>query len=228
VTSRLTTSLAVTLAVLTTVLVPAFSASASSGPTSGFSFRAVLCYAPPLSAKTAFPSAAAIPTCTSAYRLTEKKLDVDPGNSASCFTLKTVKPDPRFLRFRDTPIAKMFPRSEVVVPGIHGNKESQRFVLGRSQLTNSSIKSAKAEKQSLGGWVVAYRLTPSGRATWNSFAKLQFHGLFAVVANGIVYSAPVIQPTLTKFKSFGDSGVVSGNFTRTEALDLAAWMQPTK
>jgi hypothetical protein len=226
---RLFKSLAVSLAVLTSVLVVALSASASSsGSASGFSFRAVLCYAPPLSTKTAFPSAAAIPTCTSDYRLTEKNLHVDPGNSASGYTMKTVKPDPRFLRFRNTSIARILPASEVLVAGVNGNKASQRFVLGRSQLTNSSIKSAKAERQSLGSWVVAYRLTPSGKVAWNAFAKLQFHGLFAVVANGEVYSAPVIQPTLTKFSSFGDTGVISGNFTKAEALQLAASMQPTK
>jgi SecD-like export protein len=225
---RLFKSFVVTLALLTPVLVPSFSASASSASTSGFSFRAVLCYAPPLSTKTAFPSAAAIPTCTSAYRLTEKNLGVKPGNSASGFTMKTVKPDPRFLRFRNTSLAKIFANSEILLPGIHGTKVSQRFVLGRSQLTNSSIKSAKAERQSLGSWVVAYRLTSSGKAVWNAFAKLQFHGLFAVVANGLVYSAPVIQPSLTKFASFGASGVISGNFTKAEALALAALMQPAK
>src|ERR1700722_1116352 len=207
-----------------TLLVPATSASASTKVTPNIvTFRAVLCYAPALKTKGAFPSAAALPLCSSAYRLTAKNLGVDPNNSAAGFSMKTVKPDPLFLRFRDS--AKVLASSDVVLSGINGNA-SKRYVLGPARLTVSAIKSAKAVKLNLGAWVVDYRLTTPGGVAWNAFAKSQFHAFIAIVANGKVYSAPLIQPAETKFTSFGGSGEISGGFTKTEAVDLAKWLQP--
>lgn len=219
---RLTKSFVVLLALLTSMVVQTSPASSATGSSNGFSFRAVLCFAPELSTKSAFPSAAALPVCTSAYRLTAKNLGVVQSNSATGFTMKTVQPDPRFLHFRSTLNAKILLTSDILISGIKG--ESGRFVLGRAQLTRSSFKSARAEKQHTGRWVVVYRLTSAGSVAWDAFAKRQFHAMIAVVANGEVYSAPLIQPNQTRYTSFGGAGEISGNFTRTEALDLAKLM----
>jgi hypothetical protein len=221
------TSIALGVALLTSIAVQTMLASAVSTTSKGnVSFRAVLCYAPLLSTKTAFSPAAALATCTSKYQLTAKNLDVQPSNSPAGFTVKTVKPDPRFLNFRVTPSAKILAQSDILVPGINGDKT--RYVLGPTEMTTSSIKSAKAVKGNLGEWVVDYRLTKKGSLVWDAFAKKQFHAFIAVVANGEVYSAPLIEPSANRFTSFKDSGQISGSFTRTDALDLAAWMSPKK
>jgi hypothetical protein len=217
------------LGMLSTLLVPALSASASStGSSNGFSFRAVLCFAPPLSKKTEFPLASAFPTCTSKFELTAKNLGVDPNNSIAGFKSNTVAPDPRFLRFRSTPHPSVASKADVLLPVIHAKAKSERFVLGPAQLTRSDFKSATAVKLSLGQWVVNYRLTPTGSKAWNAFAKKQFHAIIAIVANGQVYSAPLIQPANTHFYSFEGTGEISGDFTKTDAVDLAKLMSPTK
>jgi preprotein translocase subunit SecD len=111
---------------------------------------------------------------------------------------------------------------------IHANAKSERLVVGPAQLTGSAIKSAKAFKVSTGEWVVSFRLTSKGSAAWNAYAKRQFHALIAIVANGEVYSAPLIQPASTRFTSFGGTGEISGRFTKTDAVDLAKWLVPKK
>lgn len=216
------------LGVLTTLLVPTFSASATStGSSNGFSFRAVLCFAPPLSKKTEFPLASAFPTCTSKFELTAKNLGVDPNNSAAGFKSNTVAPDPRFLRFQSTPHPSIASKADVLLPVIHAKAKSERFVLGPAQLTRSDFKSATAVKLNLGEWVVNYRLTTAGSKAWDAFAKKQFHAIVAVVANGQVFSAPLIQPANTHFYSFNGTGEISGAFTKADAVDLAKWMSPT-
>jgi hypothetical protein len=222
-------SIALSLAAVPLLFVPTLSASASAkGSSNVVTFRSVLCYAPALTTKTAFPPASAFPTCTSKFELTAKNLDVIPGNSVSGFTSKTVPPDPRFLRFRNTPSAKDLSPSDVLLPVIHANAKSERLVLGPAQLTNSAFKSAKAVKNTTGQWMVNYQLTAKGSVAWNAFAKSQFHAMIAIVANGEVYSAPLIEPTGTRFTPFGGAGQISGDFTKTDAVDLAKWLAPRK
>jgi preprotein translocase subunit SecD len=110
---------------------------------------------------------------------------------------------------------------------IHANAKSERLVLGPAELTSSAIKSATAVKIS-GEWVVNFRLTSKGSAAWNAFAKRQFHAMIAIVANGEVYTAPLIQPASTRFTSFGGTGEISGRFTKADAVDLAKWLVPKK
>jgi SecD-like export protein len=213
------------LVVLTTWLVPTVATSAATSKQAGdVTFRAVLCFAP-LQGKPAFSAQAALPSCQARFRLTAKNDGVSPDNSASGFSSKTVKPDPRFLKFPDSTFTVVELKSDLLLSGIKGN-QSQRFFVGPAGLTASSIKSAKAVKQSLGQWVVEYQLTKAGSTTWNKFAKRQFHAYIAIVANGEVYSAPLIEPGQTHFTSFGDSGEVSGAFTKALAKSLAEQMQP--
>jgi preprotein translocase subunit SecD len=217
----------VSLVALVSMLVPALPASASANSTPNIvTFRAVLCFAPNLRVKSAFPSAAALPTCTPKYELTAKNLGVVPNGSVDGFKANTVKLDPRFRDFRSTPHGEVLAMSDVLLPGIKGAGSGGRFVLGPAKLTSSAIKSAKAVKEHLGAWVVDYRLTAPGSVAWDAFAKSQFHAYIAIVADGEVYSAPLIQPEERKFTSFDGSGEISGSFTKTEALDLAKWMQP--
>lgn len=97
----------------------------------------------------------------------------------------------------------------------------ERYVLGPVQMTSSAIKSAKVEKLS-GQWTVTYTLTASGGVIWNAFVRQQFHEFIAIVANGEVYSDPIILPDSPAFVSFQGSGLITGNFTRAEARKLAS------
>lgn len=224
-TLRIVQSLSVGLVLLAAVVGQTASSSASTAQSStGFSIRAVLCYAPALSKKTEFPAASALPSCRKAYQLTAKNIGVDPSNSSvSGFTSQNVKPDPRFLRFRNTGGANDTPMSNVLLPGIKKTGKGERYVLGPSQLSSSSFASAKAEKVS-GQWVVTYRLTSAGSAAWNGLAKRQFHAFIAVVLNGAVYSAPLMQPSLNHFATFAGPGEIAGGFTKAQANYLAAHM----
>jgi preprotein translocase subunit SecD len=99
----------------------------------------------------------------------------------------------------------------------------QRYVLGPPRLTSSAIKTVKVERSS-GQWGVSYTLTPVGDETFNSLAMRQFHALIAIVANGKVYSIPIIEPASTSFVSFEGNGLIEGNFTKAEANQLASQM----
>jgi preprotein translocase subunit SecD len=200
------------------VALPITTASADHSSV-GVSFRAVLCFAPRFAPAASPPPtvAGALPKCAPSYRLTSKNLDVN----VNVGTTKTIEPDPIF---RNVPNdVHNQNRSEVILPGIKGATETQRYVVGAAQMTRSAIKSATVERLS-GQWVVSYTLTRSGSATWNSFAKRQFHELIAIVANREVYSAPIIQPSQASFTSFEGAGMIEGNFTKAQARQLASQM----
>jgi hypothetical protein len=209
---------------LATWLVPTVATSASpTKPSNGVTFRAVLCFAPLPPAKGLFSKSAALPECRAKYRLTAKNLGVVPNGSAAGFKMKTVKPDPRFRDFPDSSSAVNSLTSDLLLTGVEG-LQTERFVLGPARVTSSSIESAKAVKQN-GQWVVTYKLTSAGATAFDALAKSQFHALIAIVANGEVYSAPVMQPSLTHFVTFAGSGEVAGNLTKSQALSLAQQMR---
>jgi len=137
--------------------------------------------------------------------------------------MRTIGPDPQYRNTPDTPASKIRVNSVALVSGSTGDGVRERYVVGPAQLTNSSIKSAKAEDDS-GQWVVTYQLTASGNELWNSFAKRQFHQFIAIVANGHAYSVPLIEPYQSSFTSFAGMGEIGRNFTETQARDLAALM----
>lgn len=203
-----------------TLALPIATASAAHSP-AGVTFRAVLCFAPPFtpdsSPPTTVESTGALPGCAPAYRLTSKNLDVN----VNVGTMKTIKPDPIF---RGVPSGTHnLVTFETLLPGIKEATTSQRYVVGPIQMTRSAIKSVSVEKLS-GQWMVSYTLTRSGSETWRTFTKRQFHELIAVVANGEVYSAPIIEPSQTSYASFDGAGSIEGNFTEAQARELASQM----
>jgi hypothetical protein len=213
----------VCLIFFTAWLVPAAAASASTKkPLAGVTFRAVLCFAPLAPTTHLFSKSAALPECRPKFRLTAKNLGVNPDNSASGFKANTIEPDLRFRNFPDSSSAVHTFTSDLLLSGLNGHR-NERFVLGPARVTSSSIESAKAVKQS-GEWVVTYKLTSAGSSAFGALAKSQFHAYIAIVANGEVYSAPLVQPTSSHFISFGSSGEVAGSFTKSQAQALAKQM----
>ncbi len=109
----------------------------------------------------------------------------------------------------------------VVLPDKPGGKNASRYYLGPGQLTGKAVSSAKAEFVAGQGWTVKMDLTGTGSSQWDALAQKQFHQQVAIVLDGLVQSAPTIQPDATAFSSFGGTAVISGNFTGGEASDLA-------
>jgi preprotein translocase subunit SecD len=110
----------------------------------------------------------------------------------------------------------------VVLPDKPGDKTSQRYYLGKAALTGKgTVDTAKAEFVSGQGWTVKMDLTDSGSSKWDQLAEQQFHKQVAIVLDGLVQSAPTIQPQDASFTSFGGTAVISGSFTQDEADNLA-------
>jgi preprotein translocase subunit SecD len=109
----------------------------------------------------------------------------------------------------------------VVLPLKPGSRTSERFFLGPTALTGKAVSSANASFVSGTGWTVNMDLTGSGSGEWDKVAEQQFHKQVAIVLDGIVQSAPEIQPDQSAFSSFNGKAVISGNFTQSEASDLA-------
>ncbi len=109
----------------------------------------------------------------------------------------------------------------VVLPDKPGGKNASRYYLGKAGLTGKAVDSAKATFQSGQGWTVTMNLTGSGSSQWDSLAQAQFHKQVAIVLDGLVQSAPTIQPDAASFTSFGGTAQITGNFTDSESHDLA-------
>jgi preprotein translocase subunit SecD len=82
-----------------------------------------------------------------------------------------------------------------------------------------------AQQDQTGAWVVNYNLTSSGSPLWDSVAKKNFHQLVAIELDGVIQSAPIIQPTDATPTSFGGSGEISGSFSEGSAKNLALAME---
>ena len=110
----------------------------------------------------------------------------------------------------------------VVLPNKPGGKNAPRYYLGKAGLTGKgTVSTAKAEFVSGQGWTVKMDLTDSGSSKWDALAQQQFQKQVAIVLDGLVQSAPTIQPNDSAFTSFGGTAVISGNFTQDEADNLA-------
>jgi preprotein translocase subunit SecD len=94
-------------------------------------------------------------------------------------------------------------------------------------MTGTSIGSAVAQQSQTGAWEVNYSLKGSaGSALWDSVAKENFHLLLGIELDGVVQSAPIIQPSQSAFTSFDGQGTISGgNMTEADAKSLALAMQ---
>ncbi len=108
----------------------------------------------------------------------------------------------------------------VVLPGRPGGASSPRYYLGPAP----DIRVASARPQFLAGqgWTVRVELTELGSANWDRLAEQQFHQQVAMVLDGVVQSAPTIQPDDQTFTSFDGTAVLSGSFTKASATAVAA------
>jgi preprotein translocase subunit SecD len=195
-------------------------------------FRPVLCFAYPESVpkgskgKTLQPGIETIPACQSNYETTAANLDV---NTATQNPTNNIGPDPQYATYPSTSVEKPnYETSTVLLPGLSSsgtNNGGERYVLGPSQMTGHAIGSATATLNQTGQWVVDYTLAgPVNSKLWDTVASENFHQFLGIELDGVVYSAPIIQPGQSTFTSFGGQGEISGHLTQTEAQNLAQAM----
>lgn len=194
------------------------------GETAQLLFRPVLCET--TTDKVTQPVAPSkLPTCGSQYALSATNLAVTPANNTAGFTsnLGTIGTDPAFAGISSTQPNKDLPGDTVILPVL--GQPGVRMVLGPSELTGQAISKAVAQQDTLGAWVVNYNLTGTGSPEWDAVAKANFHALLAIELDGVIQSAPIIQPTQATFTSFAGSGQISGSFTQSSAKNLAIAME---
>ena len=194
------------------------------GETAQLLFRPVLCEVaqPSKKAKTVSGS---IPACASTYQWSEANLAVTPNNSAAGFgsNLGNIAVDPTYSTIKTTKPADDNPLDNVILPEL--GQPGTRYLLGPSQLTGQAIGKAVAQQDTLGQWVVNYTLTKKGSPEWDNVADKNFHQALAIELDGVIQSAPLIQPTQTTFTSFDGTGEISGSFTEQSAKNLAIAME---
>ena len=172
-----------------------------------------------------------IPPCTSSTQLTAANLNVHPTATwPQGYTSNNVPPDTQYVSYPSTSVEKPnYENSTVLLPGLAASGSGnggERYVLGPSEMTGHSIASAQATQNQTGQWVVNYSLAgAAGSNLWDTVAEENFHQLLGIELDGVVYSAPIIQPTQSTFTSFAGQGEISGgNLTQADAQNLAQAM----
>ena len=202
------------------------------GQTAQLYFRPVWCYAPQYQApkKDSKVAPTPLPTSGSAcgqYELTAANLGVKPNSNAqNGYTSNNIGADASYLETPTTAQDNDDPSKPVILPPLANSGFTGRYLLGPSQLSGHAVKSAVAQQDQTGAWVVNYTLTGPGSSEWDKVASDNFHQLVAIELDGVVQSAPIIQPTQGSFTSFGGQGEISGgNMTEAQAKNLALAMQ---
>jgi preprotein translocase subunit SecD len=201
---------------------------ATVGQTAQLLFRPALCYAPGFvgsKSKKAAPAGSPLPQCSASSALTAANLAVTPNSSSvSGYGSNNVGPDPALAAYPSTKSFNDDKNATVLLPGLAG-AGTIRYLLGPAQLTGQAVKTAQAQQDQTGQWVVSYTLTSSGSAAWDKVAQQNFHQIIAIDLDGQVVSAPLIQPGQATFSSFGGSGQISGSLNQQQAQDLARALQ---
>jgi preprotein translocase subunit SecD len=188
------------------------------GQTAQLLFRPVLCETTGAAKKAKVVKT--LPACGASYETTAANLDVDVSTGEP---RNNIAADPAFTDIKSTLPQNDNRKNMVLLPAL-GDK-GVRYVLGPAQLTGHSVHSAVAQQNTIGQWVVNYTLTKTGSPLWDKVADTNFHALLAIELDGVVQSAPLIQPSQASFSSFDGQGEISGAFTEQSAKTLALAMQ---
>ncbi len=204
---------------------------AASAARSHVYFRPVLCFAPNYNPAQSASVTPGQPSCTPASALTVRNLNIQPETSHEGFSSNFVLPDSALAGVPSTKASAANPSNTVVLPGVKGacnvGVATLRCVLGPAEMSSALIKSATVTHNRVGEWVVDYTMSARGAVLWDKVAEENFHQELGIELNGVVYSAPIIQPTQTSFTSFDGKGEISGSsLTKADAIRLANAMNP--
>jgi hypothetical protein len=203
-------------------------ASSASAATTSFSFRQVLCVAPPVGHSSTPQRSNAKLQCLPAYQIMPSRLQIHKSPNSSTGYFENVAPDPHLREVPDTPIVSNTSGGDVLLSGVSATTSSERYVLGPALLTSLSISSADSVEIN-SQWLVNYGLTVHGALLWDAIARRTFHEEIAVVAKGEVYSVLIIEPSQKTYTPMGGFGEIGGGFSQSEATALAGQMwQPKK
>lgn len=200
------------------------------GETAQLYFRPALCGVPPFvgsKSNAAKPPTAPLPACSPSSQLTRVNLGITPRGTGgtSTFGENPVPADNALANYPSTKPTQDVKTKTVLLPTIRGAGQFKRYLLGPAQLTGHAVAHAVAQQTQLGNWVVNYTLTGKGSPAWDKVAQENFHQIVAVELDGVIQSAPVIQPSQPAFSSFNGKGEISGHMTENQAKELALAMQ---
>jgi preprotein translocase subunit SecD len=199
-------------------------------------FRPVLCFAPayvgPKNLSKQQELAAKLPplganTCSASTLLTEALIDVqvEPSSPQGYVSNPDIGAYGPLESYPSVEAGLNSASSYEVEPilGAGGNNGPPRALVGPSLLSGTAIASASAVQNSVGAWEVDCTLTSSGSAKWDAITSTYFHRYLAIDLDGIVQSAPLIQPTQVSPSSFDGQVAISGgaSFTQSYANTLA-------
>jgi len=198
------------------------------GQTAQLYFRPVWCEVPPYepAKKGSTAKVTPLPTTISgcgnaALTLANLGVKVDSAAQAG-YTSNNVPPAAGWTQTPSTASENDDPTKIVLLPGLPGS--GIRYILGPSQMSGHEVKSAVAQTDQTGAWVVNYNL--NGTDPWDTVAQQNFHQLVGIELDGIVQSAPIIQPSQSSFTSFQGKGEISGGgMTESQAKNLALAME---
>ncbi|MBW3668897.1 MAG: protein translocase subunit SecD [Actinobacteria bacterium] len=136
-----------------------------------------------------------------------------PAPDATTTTSSTVPPN----EIPTTPREEDAADQVVVLPEIDDGRVVRRYRLAPAELTGRAVASARATFAQQGGqWAVDFTLTSEGAEQFDQLAARNLNRQVAIVLDGVVQSAPVIQQA-----EFNGEGQISGDFSEREAKDLA-------
>ena len=193
------------------------------GQTAQLYFRPTLCYAPTYSRpKRAKAASGPLPTsCPNPYALVTSNLVGSPSSTTGVGY--SGQADPALAAYPTTQPSQDKKGDTVLLPGLGSFKG--RYLLGPAQLTGRIVKTAIAQQNQLGSWVVNMTLTSAGASQWDAMASKYFHEVIGIELDGVVQSAPITQPNQSSFTSFNGQVQISGSFTQSSAQQLAVALQ---
>jgi hypothetical protein len=189
-------------------------------------FRPVLCLVPPYSPGAPAPGTSGALSCSAASLMTVQNLNVKLTNSSPVgFSSNNVPVDSALAGAPSTKPSADDTAATVLLPVVGPQPPGAvRYLLGPAQMTSASVASARLTKTSYRDWEVDF--TTKNGALWDKVTQANFHQELGIELNGVVYSAPLIEPQTSSFYSFDGKGEISGNLTKAQAMRLAAALQP--
>jgi hypothetical protein len=191
-------------------------------------FRPVLCFAAPYAAPSGSTAASRgtepIPACSAASVLSAANVGVTPQTGTPS---GSTPPDQQYASYPSSSTRTPgYASRTVLLPAVNGacdGTPAVRCVLGPVEMTSRSVgKVTVTRDHGSSGWIVNYTMAGAGAsALWDKVAYENFHQFLGIELGGVVYTAPLIQPSQSSFSSFDGRGEISGNFSRGDALHLA-------
>ena len=103
---------------------------------------------------------------------------------------------------------------------ISSNEEIKYLLEKKSRVGGENLIDANASFDPTEGHAVSFRFDTTGAQKFGKATSENIGKRFAVVLDGVVITAPVINSAIT-----GGSGIITGNFTSQEAADLAVLLR---